>query len=191
MAHQTGESKQGCLRVDYDRLLNLTLHGSKVGYCVGLASRLDGSVEPLLRWFRRVLAVSVRHERGAWHDRNQFRQSVFGGLAVRRRESMPTGSASSRSCGGSPAAIARQTKQAASAVRWGFETELFGGKERFAADARPASFHLMTSTATVSVRPPPWSRLDPSDAICMETTVGLAAGQQAAAKRPGSSTVLG
>ncbi len=30
MAHPMGESKQGCLRVDFDRRLKLEFHGSKV-----------------------------------------------------------------------------------------------------------------------------------------------------------------
>ena len=53
-----------------------------------------------------------------------------------------------------PAAIAHR-RNIGSAIKG---LKLFGGKERFAADAMPASFHLMASEATVNVRPPPWSR---------------------------------
>ena len=53
-----------------------------------------------------------------------------------------------------PAAIAHR-RNIGSAIKG---LKLFGGKERFAADAGPASFHFTTSKATVSVRPPPWSR---------------------------------
>ena len=36
MAHPMGESKQGCLRVDFDRRLKLEFHGSKVTTDAGL-----------------------------------------------------------------------------------------------------------------------------------------------------------
>ncbi len=36
MAHPMGESKQGCLRVEFDRRLKLDFHGSKVTTDAGL-----------------------------------------------------------------------------------------------------------------------------------------------------------
>ncbi len=36
MAHPMGESKQGCLRVEFDRRLKLECHGSKVTSDAGL-----------------------------------------------------------------------------------------------------------------------------------------------------------
>ncbi len=47
MAHQTGESKQGCLRVDFGRRLKLEFHGSRVTTDAGLLAyrELDASVE--------------------------------------------------------------------------------------------------------------------------------------------------
>ena len=47
MAHPVGESKQECLRVDFDRRLKLEFHGSKVTTDAGLFAyrELDASVE--------------------------------------------------------------------------------------------------------------------------------------------------
>ncbi len=47
MAHPMGESKEGCLRVDFDRPLKLEFHGSKVTTDAGfLAYReLDDALE--------------------------------------------------------------------------------------------------------------------------------------------------
>ena len=47
MAHPMGESKQGCLRVDFDRRLKLEFHGSKVTSDAGLLSyrELDEAIK--------------------------------------------------------------------------------------------------------------------------------------------------
>ena len=66
MAHPMGESKQGCLRVDFDRRLKLEFHGSKVTTDAGLLAyrELDASVElterglPIRRISRTGIQVS-------------------------------------------------------------------------------------------------------------------------------------
>ena len=81
MAHQTGESKQGCLRVDFDRRLKLEFHGSRVTTDAGLLAyrELDASVE-LTAMAGDVLADSRPGKNGRHGMVGQFRQSVFGRL---------------------------------------------------------------------------------------------------------------
>ena len=81
MAHPMGESKQGCLRVDFDRRLKLEFHGSKVTTDAGLLAyrELDASVE-LTEMVGDVLADSRTGMNGRHGMVGQFRQSVFGRL---------------------------------------------------------------------------------------------------------------
>ncbi len=74
MAHQTGESKQGCLRVDFDRRLKLEFHGSKVTTDAGLLAyrELDASVE-LTAMAGDVLADSRTGKNGRHGMVGQFR----------------------------------------------------------------------------------------------------------------------
>ena len=81
MAHPMGQSKQGCLRVDFDRRLKLEFHGSKVTTDAGLLAyrELDDSVE-LTDMAGDVLADSRTGKNGRHGMVGQFRQSVFGRL---------------------------------------------------------------------------------------------------------------
>ncbi len=81
MAHPMGESKQGCLRVDFDRRLRLEFHGSKVTTDAGfLAYReLDDALE--LTEMAGDVFCDSRTGKNAWHGMTgQFRQSLFGRL---------------------------------------------------------------------------------------------------------------
>ncbi len=76
-----GESKQGCLRVDFDRRLWLEFHGSKVTTDAGfLAYReLDDALE--LTEMAGDVFCDNRIGKNAWHGMTgQFRQSLFGRL---------------------------------------------------------------------------------------------------------------
>ena len=79
MAHPMGESKQGCLGVDFDRRLKLEFHGSKVTTDAGLLAyrELDSSVE-LTEMVGDVLADSRTGMNRRHGMVGQFRQSVFG-----------------------------------------------------------------------------------------------------------------
>jgi hypothetical protein len=81
MAHPMGESKQGCLRVDFDRRLKLEFHGSKVTSDAGLLAyrELDDAIE-LTEMAGDVLADSRTGKNGRHGMVGQFRQSVFGRL---------------------------------------------------------------------------------------------------------------
>ena len=81
MAHSVGESRQGCLRIDFDRRLKLEFRGSKVTTDAGLLAcrELDDSVE-LTEMARDVLADSRTGKNGRHGMVGQFRQSVFGRL---------------------------------------------------------------------------------------------------------------
>jgi hypothetical protein len=81
MAYPMGESKQGCLRVDFDRRLKLEFHGSKVTTDAGfLAYReLDDALE--LTEMAGDVFCDNRTGKNAWHGMTgQFRQSLFGRL---------------------------------------------------------------------------------------------------------------
>ncbi len=81
MAHPMGESKQGCLRVDFDHRLKLEFHGSKVTSDAGLLAyrELDDAIE-LTEMAGDVLADSRTGKNGRHGMVGQFRQSVFGRL---------------------------------------------------------------------------------------------------------------
>ncbi len=81
MAYPMGESKQGCLRVDFDRRLKLEFHGSKVTTDAGfLAYReLDDALE--LTEMAGDVFCDNRTGKNTWQGMTgQFRQSLFGRL---------------------------------------------------------------------------------------------------------------
>ena len=81
MAHPMGESKQGCLRVDFDRRLKLEFHGSKITSDAGLLAyrELDDALG--LTEMAEGVFQDSRTGKNGWHGMTgQFRQSVFGGL---------------------------------------------------------------------------------------------------------------
>jgi hypothetical protein len=81
MAHPVGESKDGVLRLDFDRRLKLEFHGSKVTSDAGLLAyrELDDAVA-LSEIAGGVLTDSRRGKNGRHGLVGQFRQSVFGRL---------------------------------------------------------------------------------------------------------------
>ena len=81
MAHPMGESKDGVLRLYFDRRLKLEFHGSKVTTDAGLLAyrELDASVE-LTEMAGDVLADSRTGKNGRHGMVGQFRQSLFGRL---------------------------------------------------------------------------------------------------------------
>ena len=81
MAHPMGESKDGVLRLDFDRRLKLEFHGSKVTSDAGLLPyrELDDAVG-LSEIAGDVLTDTRRGKNGRHGLFGQFRQSVFGRL---------------------------------------------------------------------------------------------------------------
>ncbi|MCH7778742.1 MAG: IS1380 family transposase [Gemmatimonadetes bacterium] len=81
MAHPMGESKEGVLRLDFDRRLKLEFHGSKVTSDAGLLPyrELDDAVG-LSEIAGDVLTDTRRGKNGRHGLVGQFRQSVFGRL---------------------------------------------------------------------------------------------------------------
>ena len=81
MAHPMGESKEGVLRLDFDRRLKLEFHGSKVTSDAGLLPyrELDDEVG-LTEIAGDVLTDTRRGKNGRHGLVGQFRQSVFGRL---------------------------------------------------------------------------------------------------------------
>ncbi len=81
MAHPMGESKEGVLRLDFDRRLKLEFHGSKVTSDAGLLPyrELDDAVG-LSEIVGDVLTDTRRGKNGRHGLVGQFRQSVFGRL---------------------------------------------------------------------------------------------------------------
>ena len=81
MAHPMGESKDGVLRLDFDRRLRLEFHGSKVSSDAGLLPyrELDDAVG-LTEIAGDALTDTRRGKNGRHGLVGQFRQSVFGRL---------------------------------------------------------------------------------------------------------------
>ncbi len=81
MAHPMGESKEGVLRLYFDRRLKLEFHGSKVTSDAGLLSyrELDDALGPT-DMAGDVFADTRRGKNGRHGLVGQFRQSVFGRL---------------------------------------------------------------------------------------------------------------
>ncbi len=82
MAHPMGESKQGCLRVDFDRRLKLEFHGSKITSDAGLLAyrELDDALG--LTGVTEGLFQDSRTGKNGRHGMvGQFRQSVLAVLA--------------------------------------------------------------------------------------------------------------
>ena len=134
MAHPMGESKQGCLRVDFDRRLKLEFHGSKVTTDAGLLAyrELDASVE-LTETVGDVLADSRTGMNGRHGMVGQFRQSVFGRLGgyddVNDADRLSLDPVMGWIVGSHAV-----TKQAASSSQMGrFETEVLATEENLAA----------------------------------------------------------
>jgi hypothetical protein len=129
-----GESKQECLRVDFDRRLKLEFHGSKVTTDAGLLAyrELDASVE-LTEMAGDVLADSRTGKNGRHGMVGQFRQSVFGRLGgyddVNDADRLGRDPAMRWIVGGHAV-----TKQAASSSQMGrFETEVLATEGNLAA----------------------------------------------------------
>ena len=81
MAHPMGETKDGVLRLDFDRRLKLEFHGSKVTSDAGLLPyrELDDAIG-LTDMAGDVLTDTRRGKNGRHGLVGQFRQSVFGRL---------------------------------------------------------------------------------------------------------------
>ncbi len=79
MAHPMGESKQGCLRVDFERRPKVEFHGSKVTSDAGLLAyrELDDAIE-LTEMAGEIFADSRTGKNGRHRMIGLFRQSVFG-----------------------------------------------------------------------------------------------------------------
>ncbi len=78
MAHPEGETKQGELRVDFDRRVKLEFHGSKITYDAGLLAyrELDDALG--LTEVAGNIFQDSRTDKNGWHGMTgQFRQSVF------------------------------------------------------------------------------------------------------------------
>jgi hypothetical protein len=164
MAHPEGETKQGELRVVFDRRLKLEFHGSKITSDAGLLAyrELDDALG--LTKVAGVLFQDNRTGKNGWHGMTgQFRQSVFGRLAgyedVNDAERLGRDPAMRRIVGGK--AI---EKQAASASQMGrFETELLASDVNFEAladmsgawinrvhDRRPPKMIILDMDSSVS-----------------------------------------
>jgi hypothetical protein len=134
MAHPMGESKEGVLRLDFDRRLKLEFHGSKVTSDAGLLPyrELDDAVG-LSEIAGDVLTDTRRGKNGRHGLGGQFRQSVFGRLGgyddVNDADRLSIDPVMRWIVGGHAV-----TKQAASSSQMGrFETEVLATGENLAA----------------------------------------------------------
>ena len=81
MAHPMGESKEGVLRLDFDRRLKLEFHGSKITSDAGLLPYRElVDAVGLTEIAGGVLTDTRRGKNGRHGLVGQFRQSVFGRL---------------------------------------------------------------------------------------------------------------
>jgi hypothetical protein len=164
MAHPMGESKQGCLRVDFDRRLKLEFHGSKVTSDAGLLAyrELDDAIE-LTEMAGDVLADSRTGNNGRHGMVGQFRQSVFGRLGgyddVNDADRLGCDPAMRWIVGGH----AIKGRAASTSQMGRFETELLASDENFAAltelsgawvdkvhDRRPPKMIILDMDSSVS-----------------------------------------
>jgi hypothetical protein len=164
MAYPMGESKQGCLRVDFDRRLKLEFQGSKITSDAGLLPyrELDDALE--LTEMAGDVFCDNRTGKNAWHGMTgQFRQSLFGRLGgyddVNDADRLGRDPAMRWIVGGK--AIERH---AASTSQMGrFETELLASDENLAAltalpgawidkvhDRRPPKMIILDMDSSVS-----------------------------------------
>ena len=134
MAHPMGESKEGVLRLDFDRRLKLEFHGSKVTSDAGLLPyrELDDAVG-LTEIVGDALTDTRRGKNGRHGLVGQFRQSVFGRLGgyddVNDADRLSLDPVMRWIVGGHAV-----TKQAASTSQMGrFETEVLASEENLAA----------------------------------------------------------
>ena len=125
MAHPMGESKDGVLRLYFDRRLKLEFHGSKVTSDAGLLPyrELDDAAG-LSEIAGDTLTDTRRGKNGRHGLVGQFRQSVFGRLGGYDDVNDVTGSALTRSCGGSSAAMLSRNRLPRP-VRWGASRRKF------------------------------------------------------------------
>ena len=81
MAHPTGDTRGGILRLDFDRRLKLEFHGAKVNFDAGLLPyrELDDALG-LTDMAGDVLTDTCRGKNARHGLAGQFRQSVFGRL---------------------------------------------------------------------------------------------------------------
>ncbi len=164
MAHPTGESKHGDLRVYFDRLLKLEFHGSKVTSDAGpLAYReLDDAVE-LTEMAGDVLSGTGSGKNGRHGVIGQLRQSVFGRLGgyddVNDADRLGRDPAMRWIVGGH----AIKGRAASTSQMGRFETELLATDENFAAltelsgdwidkvhDRRPPKMIILDMDSSVS-----------------------------------------
>jgi hypothetical protein len=164
MPHPTGESKDGVLRLDFDRRLKLEFHGSKVTSDAGLLPyrELDDAVG-LTEIAGNVLRDTRRGKNGRHGLVGQFRQSVFGRIGgyddVNDADRLSLDPVMRWIVGGHAV-----TKHAASTSQMGrFETEVLAREENLATlvdlsgqwidsvrDRRPATRIILDMDSSVS-----------------------------------------
>ncbi len=88
MAHPKGESKQGCLRVDFDRRLKLEFHGSKVTSDAGLLTHRELDDALGLTMMAEDRLFDRRTGKNGWHGMTGlFRQALTSPTAARQSRS--------------------------------------------------------------------------------------------------------